>query len=114
MFSDRPYSQRQLSYDRTYAGPKDHDYGRYDTPMLMIDGKQPFPSAAGPPPRPRWRPGALTRKPAVQLDVALALEGDGRSGTATITVASRSPQAERSSIPVCAVLREDGVVTDIP
>jgi hypothetical protein len=57
---------------------------------------------------------ALTRKPAVQLDVALDLKDDGLSGTATIKVTSRSTRAERSPLLVCAVLREDGVVTDVP
>src|SRR5262249_41554237 len=40
--------------------------------------------------------------------------GDGLSGTATIEVTSRSARAEKSPLLVCAVLREDGVVTDIP
>src|SRR5262249_54479187 len=38
----------------------------------------------------------------------------GLSGTATIKVTSRSARAEKSPLLVCAVLREDGVVTDIP
>ena len=57
---------------------------------------------------------ALAKKPAVGLDVALDLKGDGLSGTATIKVTSRSARAEKSPLLVCAVLREDGVVTDVP
>ena len=49
----------------------------------------------------------------MQLDVALDLKGDGLSGTATIKVTSRSARAEKSPLLVCAVLREDGVVTDV-
>ncbi len=50
----------------------------------------------------------------MQIDVALDLKGDGLSGTATIKVTSRSTRTERSPLLICAVLREDGVVTDIP
>jgi hypothetical protein len=57
---------------------------------------------------------ALAKKPAVGLDVALDLQGDGLSGTATIRVTSRSDRVEKAPLLVCAVLREDGVVTDIP
>ena len=48
------------------------------------------------------------------IDVALDLKSDGLSGTATIKVTSRSARAEKTPLLVCAVLREDGVVTDIP
>ncbi len=50
----------------------------------------------------------------MRLDVALDLKGEGLSGTATIKVRSRSARAEQSPLLVCAVLREDGVVTAIP
>jgi hypothetical protein len=112
-FSDPLYSQRQMAYNRLYTKPKHPEYGLYYTPMLMIDGEQ---SVNG-----RDRAAAeaairqaLARKPAVRLDVALDLKGDGLSGTATIQVTSRSARAEKSPLLVCAVLREDGVVTDIP
>jgi hypothetical protein len=113
VFSDPLYSQRQMTYNRLYTKPKNPEYGLYYTPMLMIDGEQ---SVNG-----RDRASAeaairhaLAKKPAVQLDVALDLNGDGLSGTATIKVTSRSPRAEKSPLLVCAVLREDGAVTDIP
>jgi len=50
----------------------------------------------------------------VGLDVALELKGNGLSGTATVQVTSRSARAEKAPLLVCAVLREDGVVTDVP
>ena len=50
----------------------------------------------------------------VRLDVAIDVKGNDRSGTATIQVTSRSARAEKVPLLVCAVLREDGVVTDIP
>jgi hypothetical protein len=113
VFSDPLYSQRQLAYDRNYHKPKDPELGLYYTPMLMIDGEQ---SVNG-----RDRASAqeairhaLDKKPAVQLDVALDVKSDGRSGTANIKVTSRSARAEKTSLLVCAVLREDGVVTEIP
>ena len=96
------------------ATPPYHpEYGLYYTPMLMIDGEQ---SVNGRDPASAEAAicRALTRKPAVQLDVALDLKDDGLSGTATIKVTSRSTRAERSPLLVCDVLREDGVVTDVP
>ena len=113
VFSDPLYSQRQMAYNQLYTKPKNPDYGLYYTPMLMIDGEQSVngrdPAAAEAAIR-----QALARKPAVRLDVALDLKGDGLSGTATIKVTSRSTRAEKSPLLVCAVLREDGVVTDVP
>jgi hypothetical protein len=113
VFSDPLYSERQMVYNQLYTGPKPADYGLYYTPMLMIDGRQ---SVNG-----RDRAAAeaairqaLDRRPAVRLDVALDIPRDGLSGTATVRVASRSVQAEKSPLLICAVLREDRVVTDIP
>jgi len=50
----------------------------------------------------------------VALDVKLDFKSGGLSGTATIKVTSRSDRAEKTPLLVCAVLREDGVVTDVP
>jgi hypothetical protein len=111
-FSDPLCSQRQMAYNQLYTGPKHPDYGLYYTPMLMIDGEQSVNGRDGTSARAAIR-RAQARKPAVSLDVGLALERDGRSGTATIRLASRSPRAEKTPLLVCAVLREDGVVTDI-
>jgi hypothetical protein len=113
VFSDPLYSQRQMAYNQLYTKPKHSEYGLYYTPMLMIDGEQ---SVNG-----RDRASAeaairqaLARKPGVRLDVALDLKSDGRSGTATVQVTSYSARAEKAPLLVCAVLREDGVVTDVP
>ena len=113
VFSDPLYSQRQMTYNQLYTKPKNPEYGLYYTPMLMIDGEQSV-NGRDPASAEAAIRQALARKPAVQLDVALDLKGDGLSGTATIKVTSRSTRAERSPLLVCAVLREDGVVTDIP
>ena len=113
VFSEPLYSQRQMAYNQLYTKAKNPEYGLYYTPMMMIDGEQSVngrdPAAA----RAAIRQ-ALARKPAVALDVDLALEPDGLSGTAAAKVTSRSPRAEKTPLLVCAVLREDGVVTDIP
>jgi hypothetical protein len=113
VFSDPLYSKRQMVYNQLYTGPKHPEYGLYYTPMLMIDGQQ---SVNG-----RDRAAAeaairqaLTRRPAVRLDVALELARDGLSGTATTRVTSRSTLDAKAPLLVCAVLREDGVVTEIP
>ena len=88
VFSDPLYSQRQMAYNQIYTKPKNPDYGLYYTPMLMIDGEQ---SVNGRDPASAQAAirQALARKPAVRLDVALDLKGDGLSGTATIKVTSR-------------------------
>jgi hypothetical protein len=112
VFSDPLYSKRQMVYNQLYTGPKHPEYGLYYTPMLMIDGQQ---SVNG---RDRALAEAairqaLARKPAVRLDVALDIPRDGLSGTATVRVTSRSVRAEKTPLLLCAVLREDGVVTNV-
>ena len=112
VFSDPLYSRRQMTYDRSYTKPKPAEYGLYYTPMMMIDGEQ---SVNG---RDRAAADAavrraLARTPAVGLDVTLDLADDGLAGTAAVRVTSRSPRAEGTPLLVCAVLREDGVVTDV-
>ena len=114
VFSDALYSQRQMAYNQLYTGPKNREYGLYYTPMLMIDGEQSVNGRdarrgpGGDPPG----PGQEARR--VAIDVDLDLKSDGLSGTANIKVTSRSPRAEKTPLLVCGVLREDGVVTDIP
>jgi hypothetical protein len=113
VFSDPLYSQRQMAYNQLYSKPKNKEYGLYYTPMLMIDGRQSV-NGRDPASAEAAIREALARKPAVGLDVGLDLGSDGRSGTATIKVTSRSSAAEKSPLLVCAVLREDGVVTHVP
>ena len=113
VFSDPLYSQRQMVYNQLYHKPKNQEYGLYYTPMLMIDGSQSL-NGRDPASAQAAIRQALAKKPAVGLDVALDIRSDGGSGTATIKVTSRSSGAEKSPLLLCAVLREDGVVTDIP
>jgi hypothetical protein len=113
VFSDPLYSQRQMTYNQLYTKPKNKDYGLYYTPMLMIDGEQSV-NGRDPASAEAAIRQAQAKKPAVGLDVALDLKSDGLSGTATIKVTSRSAKVEKSPLLVCAVLREDGVITDIP
>lgn len=113
VFSDPLYSQRQMSYNQIYKGPKHPDYGLYYTPMLMIDG---IASVNGRDPASAVAAirSAKRRRPEVALEAAIDVKSDGRAATVTIKVTSRSPRAEKSPLLVCAVLREDGVVTDVP
>jgi hypothetical protein len=113
VFSDPLYSRRQMTYNELYTKPKNPQYGLYYTPMLMIDGEQSVNGRDSTSAEAAIR-RARAKKPAVGMAVALDLEGDGLSGTATIEVTSRSPRAEKSPLLLCAVLREDGAVTDIP
>jgi len=113
VFSDPLYSQRQMTYNQLYTKPKNSEYGLYYTPMLMIDGEQSVNGRDSAAAEAAIRQ-ALARKPGVALDVVLDLTSNRLSGTATIKVTSRSARAEKSPLLVCAVLREDGVVTDVP
>jgi hypothetical protein len=111
-FSDALYSQRQMNYNQLYTKPKNQDYGLYYTPMLMIDGTDSVNGRDGAAAQAAIR-RAAARKPGVAIDLALGVAKDKLSGTATIKVTSRSPRVEKTPLLVCAVLREDGVVTDI-
>jgi hypothetical protein len=113
VFSDPLYSRRQMTYNELYTRPKNPEYGLYYTPMLMIDGVDSV-NGRDPASAEAAIRQALARKPAVGLEVALDLKGDELSGTTTIKVTSRSPRVEKSPLLVCAVLREDGVITDVP
>jgi hypothetical protein len=113
VFSDPLYSQRQSAYNQLYTGPKNAEYGLYYTPMMMIDGERSVNGRDSASAQAAIRQ-ARARKPGVAIDIGLDLESHGLSGTATVKVTSRSARAEKTPLLVCAVLREDGVVTDIP
>ena len=113
VFSDPLYSQRQAAYNQLYTKPKNAEYGLYYTPMMMVDGVQSV-NGRDPATAEAAIRQALAKKPAVGIDLDLDVAGDGRSGTAAIEVTSRSPRAEKTPLLVCAVLREDGVVTHVP
>jgi len=111
-FSDPLHSRRQAVYNEVYDKPRPADYGLYYTPMLMIDGEQ---SVNG---RDRASADAAIRraakkKPAATVDARLALKGDGRSGKVSIAVSSASARVLGRELLVCAVLREDGLVTEV-
>jgi hypothetical protein len=112
VFSDHLYSQRQMNYNELYTKPKNPEYGLYYTPMLMIDGQQSVNGRDAASAETAIRQ-ALSRKPAVSLTAKLDLKSDGRGGTAEIKITSRSVQAKKTPLLVCAVLREDKVVTEI-
>ena len=112
VFSDPLYSKRQAIYNELYTKPKNAEYGLYYTPMLMIDGEQSV-NGRDPASAEAAIRQARARKPLVAIDLSLDVKDNGLSGTAEITVTSRSPRAEKSPLLVCAVLREDDVVTDV-
>ena len=112
VFSNALYSQRQMNYNEIYTKPKNAEYGLYYTPMLMIDGQQSVNGRDATSAAAAIRQ-ALLRKPAVSVDTKLELKSNGLGGTAEIKVASRSVEAEKTPLLVCAVLREDKVITAI-
>ena len=113
VFSEPLHSRRQMAYNQLYTGPKNPEYGLYYTPMMMIDGEQSVNGRDAAAAQAAIRQ-ARARKPGVAIEVDLGLESDGLSGTVTVKVTSRSARAEKTPLLVCAVLREDSVVTDIP
>jgi hypothetical protein len=113
VFSNPLYSQRQMTYNELYTKPKNASYGLYYTPMIMVDGEQSVNGRDVASIETAVRQ-ARAKKPAVVIGVTLELKENGRSGTATVSVTSRSTRAEKAPLLLCAVLREDGVITDIP
>ena len=112
VFSDALYSQRQATYNELYSKPKNLNYGLYYTPMLMIDGIESVNGRDSGAAEAAIR-RAKGRKPAVGLEVKLEAPADERSGSVAIKVVSRSARVEKVPLLVCAVLREDGVVTKV-
>lgn len=111
-FSDALYSQRQMAFNTLYTKPKPEEYGLYYTPMMMVDGEQSIngrdPAGAAAAIR-----RALAKKPQVTLKTALRLANETRTGKLEVKVAPRSPAVQNRELLVCAVLREDGVVTQV-
>jgi hypothetical protein len=111
-FSDKLHSERQAAYNAIYTKPKNPEYGLYYTPMVMVDGVQ---SVNGR--DPEEIQGAVrhaqTRKPQVALSAKLELKDGERSGELRVTATPRSPRLNGRELLVCAVLRDDLVVTEV-
>jgi hypothetical protein len=111
-FSDKLYSQRQMAFNSLYTKPKNEEYGIYYTPMMMIDGEQSI-NGRDPAGAEAAIRRALARKPQVTLRSSLQLAANTRTGTLELKVAPRSAIVQDRELLVCAVLREDKVVTRI-
>src|SRR4051812_5754312 len=111
-FSDALYSRRQMSYNALYTKPKHPEYGLYYTPMLMIDGEQSI-NGRDPAGAEAAIRRALARKPQVAIGTALTLDKAKSAGTLQVRVSARSALVQGRPLLVCAVLREDGVVTRV-
>jgi hypothetical protein len=111
-FSDALYSQRQMTYDQVYTKAKDPNLGLYYTPMLMIDGAESVNgrNAAGAQAAVR---DALGRKPLVDVVPKLELADDRRSGKLQVSLSALSTRVRDRELLVCAVLRDDSVVTRV-
>ena len=112
VFSDHLYSQRQMNYNELYTKPKNPQYGLYYTPMLMIDGQESVNGQDAAAAEAAIR-RALAQKPAVSLDIKLDKKNSRLAGTADIKVTSRSVEVEKTPLLLCAVLRDDNVITAI-
>ncbi|MFO0891544.1 MAG: DUF1223 domain-containing protein [Isosphaeraceae bacterium] len=111
-FSDKLYSQRQAAYNTLYTKPKHPEYGLYYTPMVMVDG---YRTENG-----RDQAGiqaavreARVRRPLVELSATLRLSEKGRSGEVEATVSPLSGRVKGRELLICAVLRDDRVVTEV-
>jgi hypothetical protein len=111
-FSEPLYSQRQMAFNSLYTKPKNKDYGLYYTPMMMIDGEQSI-NGRDPAGAEAAIRRALARKPQVTLKTAFELATDTRNGKLAVKVTPRSAVVQDRELLVCAVLREDGVVTKV-
>jgi hypothetical protein len=111
-FSDKLHSERQAAYNALYTKPKNPEYGLYYTPMLMVDGAQ---SVNGRDPEGIQAAvrQAQAKKPQVALAAELELKDGRRSGDLRVTLAPRSPRINGRELLVCAVLRDDLVVTEV-
>lgn len=111
-YSDALYSRRQMAYNAAYTKPKNAEYGLYYTPMLMVDGLQSVngrdPASAEAAVR-----EAMVAKPEVEITPALELKDGARSGELKVKVASRIARVEGRDLLVCAVLRDDQIVTRV-
>lgn len=111
-FSESLYSQRQMAFNSLYTKPKNKEYGLYYTPMMMIDGEQSI-NGRDPAGAEAAIRRALAKKPQVTLKTRLELANNGRTGNLEVKVAPRSVVVQDRELLVCAVLREDGVVTEV-
>jgi hypothetical protein len=111
-FSNKLYSQRQAAYNATYDKPKNDQYGLYYTPMVMVDGEE---SVNG-----RDAEGieravrrALARQPQVAFRADLVPGDSALSAEMHLKIESKSPRLQGRELLICAVLRDDGVVTAV-
>ena len=112
-FSEKLYSERQASYNAIYTKPKNPEYGLYYTPMMMVDGIQ---SVNGRDPeglRAAVR-AAQARPPEVAIKAGLELGSDRTTGDLRVDVSPRTARVVGREVLVCAVLRDDLVLTEVP
>ncbi len=112
-FSDKLHSQRQASYNEIYRGPKNAQYGLYYTPMVMVDGTLPVNGRDA-----RGIQNAVKqaarRSPQVSLAATLGPGAEDRKRDLRLRVSALTPELSGREVLVCAVLRDDLVVTQVP
>lgn len=111
-FSDKLHSERQAAYNAIYTRPMHPEYGLYYTPMVMVDGVQSVNGRDAEEIQGAVRQ-AQTSKPQVALSAELVLKNGQRSGDLKVTVAPQSTRLNGRELLVCAVLRDDLVVTRV-
>lgn len=112
-FPDPLYSRRQAAYNATYTKPKNAEYGFYYTPMLMVNGTQSVNGRDLDAARGAVRL-ALAKPPQVTIESDLMLKNEGKSGDLSVTLSTRSAELAGRDLLVCAVLRDDKLVTKVP
>ena len=111
-FSDSLNSQRQMSYQNTYKGPKDPSLGLYYTPMVMVDGTKTvngrdsasLKSAVA---------AARQKAPGVTIQAKINREVEKGKTRLSVTVTPILSRTNGKEQLICAVLREDHSTTSV-
>lgn len=111
-FSDTLNSQRQMSYQNTYKGPKDPSLGLYYTPMVMVDGTT---TVNGRDPVTLKSAVSAARQKPSGVTIQAKIVRDDKSGVTRLAVSvtpifSKTNGKEQL---ICAVLRDDKPTTKV-
>lgn len=105
-FSDKLNSDRQMSYHKTFKGPKDPTLGLYYTPMIMVDGMA---TVNGRDSEGLKRAVAAAKKklPGVTIEAKIAREITPGKAILNVKVTPVSSKISGKDQLICAILRAE-------